>query len=171
MRFAYADPPYPGMSHLYKDHPDYGGEVDHEALLVSLMADYPDGWVLHTASTALKDVLPLCPPGARVLAWVKPFASFKPGNNPAYCWEPVILYGGRKRSRKEKTDRDFCSCNITLRKGLVGAKPTPVIRWLFRCLGAQPGDEMIDLYPGTGVVSRTWEQFVLARQVRLGVDP
>lgn len=25
MRIAYADPPYPGMAHLYKDHPDYGG--------------------------------------------------------------------------------------------------------------------------------------------------
>ena len=29
LRIGYADPPYPGQAHLYKDHPDYGGEVDH----------------------------------------------------------------------------------------------------------------------------------------------
>jgi hypothetical protein len=27
MRIAYADPPYIGCAHLYKDHADYGGEV------------------------------------------------------------------------------------------------------------------------------------------------
>ena len=27
MRIAYADPPYPGCAHLYRDHPDYDGEV------------------------------------------------------------------------------------------------------------------------------------------------
>ena len=26
-RIGYADPPYPGMSGFYKDHPDYGGEA------------------------------------------------------------------------------------------------------------------------------------------------
>jgi hypothetical protein len=28
-RLAYADPPYLGKAWLYRDHPDYGGEVDH----------------------------------------------------------------------------------------------------------------------------------------------
>ena len=28
LRLAYADPPYPGSAWLYRDHPDYGGEVD-----------------------------------------------------------------------------------------------------------------------------------------------
>lgn len=32
MRIAYADPPYPGQSKLYRNHPDYAGEVDHAAL-------------------------------------------------------------------------------------------------------------------------------------------
>jgi hypothetical protein len=31
LRLAYADPPYPGKVRLYRDHPDYGGEVDHAA--------------------------------------------------------------------------------------------------------------------------------------------
>ena len=29
----YADPPYPGKAWLYRGHPDYGGEVDHAALI------------------------------------------------------------------------------------------------------------------------------------------
>jgi hypothetical protein len=33
MRLGYADPPYPGLAHLYKDHPDYAGEVDHVVLI------------------------------------------------------------------------------------------------------------------------------------------
>lgn len=44
MRLAYADPPYPGCAALYKDHPDYAGEVDHAALLRTLQDNY-DGWV------------------------------------------------------------------------------------------------------------------------------
>jgi hypothetical protein len=36
LRLAYADPPYPGKVWLYRDHPDYGGEVDHSALIVRL---------------------------------------------------------------------------------------------------------------------------------------
>ena len=33
MRIGYADPPYIGCAHLYHDHPDYAGEVDHVALV------------------------------------------------------------------------------------------------------------------------------------------
>ena len=32
MKIAYADPPYIGCAHLYRDHPDYAGEVDHPAI-------------------------------------------------------------------------------------------------------------------------------------------
>lgn len=44
LRIAYADPPYIGCAHLYKDHPDYDGEVDHVALIDRLQSEY-DGWV------------------------------------------------------------------------------------------------------------------------------
>jgi hypothetical protein len=34
VKFAYADPPYPGQARRhYSDHPDYGGEVDHRELI------------------------------------------------------------------------------------------------------------------------------------------
>lgn len=44
MRLGYADPPYPGCAHLYKDHPDYAGEVDHAALIKRLNEEF-DGWI------------------------------------------------------------------------------------------------------------------------------
>ena len=47
MRFAYADPPYPGQARRhYKHHPDFDGEVDHGALIERLMDEFPDGWAL-----------------------------------------------------------------------------------------------------------------------------
>lgn len=55
------------------------------------------------------------------------------------------------------TVRDWVSANITLRRGLSGAKPEAFCWWLFDVLGAEPGDEFADLYPGTGGVSRCWE--------------
>jgi hypothetical protein len=47
MKLGYADPPYIGCAHLYADHPDYGGEVDHAALVHRLEAEF-DGWVVHS---------------------------------------------------------------------------------------------------------------------------
>ena len=54
-------------------------------------------------------------------AWVKPFASFEPGVNPGYAWEPVIFGGVRNLGRDVPTVRDFVSAPITLKRGLVGA--------------------------------------------------
>lgn len=90
---AYADPPYPGQARKhYRNDPSHipAAEVDHAALIAQLCDEYPDGWALSTSSAALRDVLLLCPADVRVAAWVKPFAVFKPGVNPAYAWEPVI---------------------------------------------------------------------------------
>jgi hypothetical protein len=50
--------------------------------------------------------------------------------------------------------------NITLRKGLVGAKPEKFCWWVLNLLGFQPGDTLDDLFPGTGVMSRVCEAVV-----------
>jgi len=162
MIFAYADPPYPGMAHYY-----HCAEVDHRALIARLCNEYPDGWALSTASTTLKRVLDFCPEDVRIGSWVKPFASFKPGVNPAYTWEPVIFRGGRKRDREYETVRDHCACNITLRRGFVGAKPEAFCFWIFELLGMEAGDEFHDLFYGSGAVSRAWLSF--CNQPKLGV--
>lgn len=149
MRFAYADPPYIGQAHRYPEKT----EVDHRALIDRLVAEYPDGWALSASSPSLRELLPMYPPTVRVLAWVKPFAVFKPNVGVAYAWEPVIFHGGRKRTRQQPTIRDWVSANITLRKGLVGAKPPAFCEWLLGVLNIQEGDVLDDLYPGTGAMT------------------
>jgi hypothetical protein len=104
----------------------------------------------------------MCPDDARVAAWVKPFAIFKPNVNPAYAWEPVIFRGGRRGDRSRATVRDWVSANITLKKGLTGAKPEAFSLWVLDLLGWENGDEMHDLFPGTGLVQKAWDTRIRA---------
>lgn len=168
MRFAYADPPYPGQAERhYSDDPQWA-EVDHIALIAGLESARYDGWALSTNEPSLEYVTDCLKANGlrrsagdyRTMAWVKPFASFKPNVNPAFCWEPVIVRGGRKRTRKQDTVRDWIAANITLRKGLSGVKPQTFCYWLFEVLNMESGDEFIDLYPGSGAVSKAWNQFI-----------
>lgn len=156
MRIAYADPPYPGCAHLYADHPDYAGEVDHAALIDRLETEF-DGWVLHTSSVAIPVIAPLVPTGARWMSWVKGFAAFKRNVSVAYAWEPVIVKAARKPVvSKRIVMRDWVECPITLRRGLTGAKPEAVCHWAFEMVGARPDDDLVDLFPGTGAVTEAW---------------
>jgi hypothetical protein len=158
MRLAYADPPYPGCAHLYKDQPDYAGEVDHTALIARLESEF-DGWVLHTNATpsTMRMLAPLIPESARWMSWGKGFAAFKRNVSVAYAWEPVIVKPARKPVvSKRLIMRDWIQCSITLERGLTGAKPEMVCHWAFEMMGAQPEDDMADLFPGTGAVSRAW---------------
>src|SRR5687768_15067918 len=99
VRFAFADPPYLGCGSYYKEHHAdalaWNDPETHRALIERLSAEYPDGWVMCLSSPSLRTILPMCPDDSRVASWVKPFASFKAGVNPAYAWEPVIFRGGR----------------------------------------------------------------------------
>jgi hypothetical protein len=159
MKIAYADPPYPGCANLYPEKT----EVDHRKLIQQLEEDY-DGFILHTSSPALGDILAMCrdicTPPVRVMAWVKPFAAFKRNVPVAYAWEPVIVQRVRKQVVAGRcVMRDWISESITLKKGLCGAKPVRVIRWAFEMVGAEPEDTLDDLYPGTGIVGRTWKEW------------
>lgn len=169
MKIGYADPPYIGCAHLYRDHPDYAGEVDHAALIERLEAEF-DGWVLHAAATArsMATLGPLVEPTkARWCSWRKGFAAFKAGVPVAYAWEPVIVKAARKpvvskrlvmRDWIETVDvEDDVKCSITLKRGLTGAKPEKVCHWAFELLGARPEDELHDLFPGTGAVTKAWK--------------
>ncbi|KKM22511.1 hypothetical protein LCGC14_1624680, partial [marine sediment metagenome] len=154
-KVAYCDPPYIGQANKYPEK----REVDHKELIDRMNKKY-DCWALSASSPSLQYILSLCPADVRVGAWVKPFCIFKPNVNPAYAWEPVIFRGERKkRSRQEPTVRDWVSANITLKKGIVGAKPPEFCGWLFELLGLTPEDELHDLYPGTGIVTACWEQY------------
>lgn len=162
MRFAYADPPYPGKAFYYVER----AEVDHAALIRRLVAEYPDGWALSTSAVALAGVLRLCPPSVRVLAWVK-----RPRGGSG--WEPVIVAGGRRRSTGDASRPTSARpLDVLIYKGrynafpgaLVGMKPPQFSAWLFRHLGALPGDSLDDLFPGSGAVSLAWRRFVALDQ-------
>src|SRR5215469_5371321 len=122
---AYADPPYLGWSKYY-DHPE-ANRWDDPAAHIQLMADMDtkyDGWALSCSAPSLRHILPGAPPIARVAAWVKPFAAFKRNVRIAYTWEPVIFVPGRDSSKLgAPVGRDHLAENITLKRGLTGAKP------------------------------------------------
>ena len=163
MRFAYADPPYlgQGIKHYGDRHPEAGvwDSVDaHRDLIGRLVDEYPDGWALSLSTPSLATMLAMCPQGVRVGSWVKPFAAFKRNVRIAYTWEPVIWSGGRLSSKDGATpNRDHIAEPITMQKGFPGAKPERFCSWVLDLLGWMPGDEVDDLFPGTGVMGRVVE--------------
>lgn len=170
MKFGFADPPYLGQgAKLYGKHHAEAHLWDeiatHQALVERLSDEWPDGWALCASSNTLQRLLPLCPSDVRVCAWVKPFAVFKPNVGLAYTWEPVILRGGRKISRAQPTVRDWCAENITLRKGLTGAKPRRFCAWVLSMLNAQAGDTVEDLFPGTGVFGDVATDYLIRAEI------
>lgn len=161
MKFAYADPPYFGLAEkFYGDRHESASDFDdldtHKSLIERLCTEFSDGWAMSLHSPSLKHILPLCPDDVRVMAWVKPFASFKKNVTVAYAWEPVIVRGGRKRPTTMPTVRDWVAECITLERGFPGAKPERFCFWLFDVLGMQADDEFVDLFPGSGAVGRAW---------------
>ena len=90
--------------------------------------------------------------------WVKSFAAFKAHVPVAYAWEPVIVKAARRPVVTGRLVlRDWIKAPITMERGMIGAKPDAVCHWAFELVGAEPGDELVDLYPGSGAVTRAWE--------------
>jgi hypothetical protein len=177
LRMAYADPPYPGKAFYYRGHRDFGGEVDHEQLIARLVEGYPHGWALSTSAEALQDVLAMCPPGVRVAAWFRGERAAD-SYTPLSSWEPVIVSGGR-RYLTPAADRRLDSLIYVSRprttdpNRVIGAKPAEFCWWLFQLLGAQPGDEIDDLFPGSGGIARAWSYITAPGQHTLdfATDP
>lgn len=180
MKVAYADTPYLGCCKLYGHfHGDDGRCWDdpetHRLLVERVTAAYPGGWAFSLSSTSLRTLLPFFPERARLGMWFKPFCSFKPNVNPAYAFEPVLWWSSRRRTRGQQTERDWVEApavraNITLKKGLAGAKPEAFCEWLFEVLNLEASDEFVDLYPGTGIVGATWERWRSRHVHRPGVN-
>jgi len=155
IRVCYADPPYPGKARkYYRDESSYGGEVDHVALVSSLMEGYPDGWALSTSREALRWILPLCPATAHLCPWVKPIPPRGRTHGLHSTWEALIVVGGRQCAPGM---RDWLLAKPAVGGGtLMGRKPLAYCAFLFDALGLLPGDELVDLFPGTGIVGRAW---------------
>lgn len=157
-RIAYADPPYPGMAkRFYQHEASYAGEVDHQALIQSLVDGY-DGWALSTSAAALKEtkILEWCPKGIRICPWIKANGPHPDTRGIHNLWEPLIVFEAR---REKPGKRDYLIAKPARGGGdLPGRKPIAFCAWMFGLIGMHPGDSFVDLFPGSGVVGRSWAQ-------------
>ena len=166
-RFTYADPPYPKLARkYYGKHPDFAGEVDHRRLLSRLqkerLAGQLDGFALSTKSDALPMVLAICErlgiADVKVGAW---HCGGRHGKSyyPRDAWQPVVYAGARRILSRRPRFNSLVYRSAARRtdpKRVTGAKPAAFCYWLFDLLGARPGDELVDLVPGSGGVMRAW---------------
>jgi len=152
---AYADPPYPGTASRYAG----GREVNLE-LLVAYLRTF-DGWALSTSASALRDVWNLAPE-ARCAAWSKTFAA-NGFSRVRWSWEPVLFVTDRRglEPGERSTVWDSLVCASDCAHGWRevagkpgGAKPERFVRWLLELLDYRPGDRLVDVFPGSGNVSR-----------------
>jgi hypothetical protein len=158
-RLAYADPPYPGQADRYAP----GTEVDHAALIDELRGF--DGWALSTSAAALREVWNLAPE-ARCGAWLKT-VGFNRWARVRWLWEPVLFVTDRRGLKPGETstvdDGLVCAPMMTHGKWQEvpgkggGAKPEPFVRWVLRLLDYAPGDDLVDMFPGSGAVARALE--------------
>lgn len=187
MRFAYADPPYLGRGDFYRaHHPEalaWDDPETHRCLIEHLQTEYPDGWALSLAGDTLRTILPMCPPKARVGTWITDRPRFAGNKNPVkrHC-EPLIWCGGRGFETGTRAADFIITKQVPrpagesrnqmkredVRKGdvFLGRKPREFSRWMFMLLGAQRGDTLDDLFPGSGAVTAAWEEFVGERPAR-----
>jgi hypothetical protein len=177
-RLAIADPPYPPFvgaggtkaraSRWYgtgqrstKDRPadvhDRADEWDdparHRRLLVDLLNQY-DGFAIATSPDGIAAYGPL-PAELRIMAWVKPNAA--PGaHRLRSLWEAVLLYppAGRRSNRNGAgMVPDVLTCALTSARDFIGGKPHAWTRWVLDALSYREGDEVSDLFPGSGAVT------------------
>lgn len=160
-RIGIADPPYPGKAWLYKDHPDYGGEVDHDELLRRLVSF--DGWALATSGEAAGDLLCLArsmDPRVRLAPWVRGARTTR-GTVPTAAWEAVLFVPARAGLVVGAQVPDAFVFHPQARTSdparVIGAKPAAWTAWVLGLVQAAPGDDVVDLFPGSGGVARAVE--------------
>lgn len=151
MKFAYADPPYLGQGQRLYQHPEWDDVGRHIELLEELARDY-DGWAFSLNTPSLAAILAKAP-ACRVASWVKSYVNFGFAR-PVYAWEPVLFVPLR-----ENDTWDWFKCAVTRKTGTIGAKPPAFCHWMFRLLGAEPEDEFVDVFPGSGNVTKAWAQW------------
>lgn len=179
MKLAIADPPYLGRAVRWygpngcgdgygkgqaDNHPEaylWDKPETHVQLVHDLEANY-DGWAIamsvHSLSTYLGAVETDSRNGIRVCVWHKPSA-IQSGSRISNNWEPVLVKVPRTRkgwkSGATRT-KDVMSAN-PLRQGFVGSKPYEWTQWVLDLLGYQQGDDVTDLFNGSGAVAEALE--------------
>lgn len=182
MRLAIADPPYLGRAELWyggkgatkwpktqrrsrgrgpedaEYHPDaaqWDNPAAHNRLMAELEAGC-DGWAMAASAKtlALLDV----PPRARIAIWQVTNA-IPDGSRIRSTWEPVIVRvpEGRRAHGTGPMVADVLTAAHPM-ANFVGTKPVPWTHWVLDMLGYRSDeDELIDIFPGSGAVSRAAE--------------
>lgn len=174
IRVAYADPPYPGCGALYSTpgtpeyHPDamrWDDPSEHVRLMEQLERDYPDGWALSTNVGSLRALLRDAPPRALVASWIRGSMRMRREVSVLRGWEPVIysvpVAPRCKGMFGAAIDHVAAFTNQHTTEGFVGAKPRAFGLWVCKLLGlgGHPDDEFVDLFPGSGAVTRAWQDY------------
>lgn len=171
MKLAYADPPYLGQGKRlygkYHEEAHIWDELETQISLLWGLAENFDGWAFSATSTSLSQILPDAPE-CRVGAWIKPFAAWRPNHRVQYTWEPILFVTSRPKGGKGiPSVRDHHSANITMKKGLPGAKPKTFNEWILEVIGYQEGDEFVDMFPGTEGMKEALDDFNRPRSAEM----
>jgi hypothetical protein len=157
MKIAYADPPYPSRN----PYRYYESQVANHRLLIAYLEEF-DGWALSTSSAALVTVSEWLPEWTRCAAWVRQPGRFSGGAQ--FSWEPVLYRPARANARAMDSTR---RTGYNSRARFLGAKPEEFCYWMFDLLGANPDDEFVDVFPGSGAVTAAWEKWCNHRPLPL----
>lgn len=187
MKLAIADPPYLGRAHRNygpgseliafgqgdktthskrprqtTTHPDadvWDKPERHRALVEQLIRDY-DGWAIAMNASSLRDYLRWVPDDTRICSWHKP-RSVPTGSRITPSWEPVLVFVPRAR-RARQTGHMVTDTHVAPDPhDFVGAKPSSWTRWVLDVLGFLDGDEVTDLFGGSGAVTAEINQQVI----------
>jgi len=182
MKLCIADPPYLGRAVRWygaggcgngygggqaDNHPDahlWDMPETHINLVKELQDNY-DGWAIamtvHSLSTYMQAVETNSRNGIRVMSWVKPSA-VPSGNRIQNIWEPLLVQvpASRKNYKSGKSMQDVLKAG-PLRRNFVGAKPEAWTHWVLDAMGYQDGDEVTDMFGGSGAVNHAIKSYVI----------
>lgn len=176
MKIAIADPPYFGRAHRWygagRGHAGGHGRADihlnasdwdlpetHQSLVAELEREC-DGWAIAMAPDSLPLYLAVAPPAARVAVWARGNA-IPSGSRVRAVWEPVLIKIPPQRSPHGAGPAvdDVLTVGIDA-GGFAGRKPAAWTHWVLGMLGYRPADdELVDLFPGSGAVTRAAETY------------
>ena len=183
MKLCIADPPYLGRAVRWygeggcgdgkglnqaDNHPEahlWDRPETHQKLVQDLDRDY-DGWAIamsvHSLSTYLQIVETDSRNGIRVCVWHKPSA-ITSGSRITNHWEPVLVrVPANRKGWASDAPRisDVLTCAAP-KNGFRGSKPKEWTHWVLDLLGYQDGDEVTDLFHGSGAVSQALKELRL----------
>lgn len=178
VRLAIADPPYLGRAATWygggqtgtgstpgrvkgrsRQHDEYHVDAHlwdqperHHELMDDLERSY-DGWALAASAKTLHLIVAAMPDRARIAVWHVTNA-IPDGARVRSTWEPVIVRvpEGRRAYGTGLTVPDVLIAPHPM-SNFVGSKPAQWTHWVLDMLGHQPGDEITDVFPGSGAVS------------------